>query len=111
MLKELKNNYIINFMPARKGQVCNPNGRPKGSVNKSTLEFKQAVNNLIAFATPQMVAWLSEIEDPSKRLEHIYKFAQFGYPLLSRTTYEGDDKKPLVNKVTIEVIKSEASSS
>lgn len=70
-------------MPAPKGNKF-ATGRPKGKQNAITIEFKEAVNNLIDFATPQMVDWLAEIEDPSKRLDHIYKFAQFGYPLLSR---------------------------
>lgn len=61
-------------------------GRPKGSQSRTTVEFKEAVNNLISFATPQMVKWLEIVaaEDPNKALDHIYKFAQFGYPLLAR---------------------------
>jgi hypothetical protein len=65
----------------------NPAGRHKGKPNRVTVEFKEAVNNLISFATPQMVDWLTVVaaEDPNKALEHVYKFAQFGYPLLART--------------------------
>lgn len=61
-------------------------GRTAGTPNKVTVEFKDAVNKLIDFATPQMVDWLTIIakEDPNKALDHVYKFAQFGYPLLSR---------------------------
>lgn len=73
-------------MAAKKGQVMNPRGRGN-TPNRTTLEFKEAVNNLINFATPQMVAWLEHIaaEDPDKALDHVYKFAQFGYPLLARS--------------------------
>lgn len=61
-------------------------GRTAGTPNKVTVEFKDAVNKLIDFATPQMVDWLTLIaaEDPNKALDHVYKFAQFGFPLLSR---------------------------
>ena len=61
-------------------------GRKKGIPNKATIEFKEAVNNLISFATPKMVNWLESVaeDDPAKALDHVYKFAQFGYPLLSR---------------------------
>lgn len=80
---------------AKKGEVRNPNGRGN-SPNKVTMEFKEAVNNLINFATPQMVDWLTLVaaEDPNKALDHVYKFAQFGYPLLQRTALtnsEGGD--------------------
>lgn len=70
----------------KKGQTNNPSGKPKGIQNKTTVEFKEAVNNLISYATPQMVDWLTMIaaDDPNKALDHVYKFAQFGYPLLSR---------------------------
>lgn len=64
-----------------------PAGRPKGVPNKSTTEFKQAVNDLISHATPHMIEWLGEIaaKDPDKAMDVVYKFAQFGYPLLART--------------------------
>lgn len=73
-------------MAAKKGQIMNPKGRGN-SPNKITVEFKEAVNNLINFSTPQMVDWLTLVaaEDPNKALDHVYKFAQFGYPLLART--------------------------
>lgn len=81
-------------------------GRPKGKPNAATLEFKVAVSDLLKYAAPQIVAWLEEIEDPSKRLEHVYKFAQFGFPLLARTDVQNLDKdgKPADNTVTVRVI-------
>lgn len=84
-------------MAQPKGKSGNPNGRPKGTQNRATLEFKEAVNNLINFATPQMVDWLEQIaqESPDKALDHVYKFAQFGYPLLARTELTGDKKNPV----------------
>lgn len=69
-------------------------GRVVGSKNHATSEFKDAVNKLLSYSTPKMVNWLDSIAqtDPSKALEHVYKFAQFGYPLLSRTEmkHEGE---------------------
>ena len=74
----------------------NPAGKPKGTQNRTTVEFKSAVKHLIDFATPQMVGWLEKIaqESPEKALEMVYKFAQFGYPLLARSEikHEGDQK-------------------
>lgn len=83
-------------MAAKKGQVMNPKGRGN-SPNKATVEFKEAVKNLINYATPQMVDWLSLVaaEDPNKALDHVYKFAQFGYPLLARSEHTGKNGDPL----------------
>jgi len=82
-------------------------GRASGTQNKATIEFKEAVNNLISFATPQMVEWLGTVasEDPNKALDHVFKFAQFGYPLLARTTLAGDENAPPVKThLTIEFV-------
>lgn len=61
-------------------------GRQKGSQNKVTIEFKQALNNLMDMATPKMVEWLTKVadDDPDKALRHVYNFAQFSHPLLAK---------------------------
>lgn len=77
----------------------NPNGRPKGKPNKRTAEFKEAINNLLQYAAPQMVEWLSQIEDPSKRLDTIGKLAEFAYPKLARTELASDKDNPITINV------------
>lgn len=74
------------------GQTNNKAGRPPGTLNKTTIEFKQAINNLIEYATPEMTQWLKCVafSDPYKALEMVYKFAQFGYPLLARTEVKAE---------------------
>lgn len=76
-------------------------GRKKGIPNKATVEFKEAVNNLIEYATPQMIGWLGQIaeSDPNKALDHVFKFAQFGYPLLSRTALTNPEGNTLEVKI------------
>ena len=78
-------------MASWNGKSNNPKGKPKGTLNRATIDFKLGVNKLIEYATPQMTEWLMDIPDPAKRLEMIYKFAQFGYPLLARTEMVGKD--------------------
>jgi hypothetical protein len=68
-----------------KGKTNNPNGRPAGSQNKATLEFKEALNKLMVHAAPELVTWLGEIDDPFKRFEVLSKFAEYIHPKLGRT--------------------------
>lgn len=61
-------------------------GRPKGTLNGETRQFKVALNNLLDHATPKMIGWLDEVAetDPGKALGHIANFAEYLYPKLSR---------------------------
>lgn len=77
-------------------------GRPKGSSNKSTIEFKEAVTNLLNHAAPQMVKWLDMVaaEDPNKALDHVGKLAEFVQAKLSRSDSTVEHK----GGITIEVV-------
>lgn len=92
-------------MPA-KGTTNNPNGRPKGIPNRTTTDFKQAVNKLIEYATPNMVAWLETVahDDPAKALDLVHRLAEFAHPKLARTELTGKDGGVLetVSKIIIE---------
>lgn len=88
-----------------------PGGRPKGVPNKSTTQFKIALNNLFEMAAPQMIEWLDEIKDPQVRFDVLSKFAQYIYPKLASTTVSGDEENPLVNKIVIEHVSSQNSGS
>lgn len=83
-------------MAAPKGNKFSP-GRPKGSIDKVRLEFKQALNELLEMAAPQMVGWLSRIaeNDPYKAMDMTAKLAEYVHPKLQRTTHEGDAEKPI----------------
>ena len=88
MDKETKN---IHKRPGRNGNPA-PGGRPKGVPNKTTTEFKSALNNLLEHAAPQMVEWLGEIKDPEKRFDVLSKFAEYIYPKLARSEVQPLDK-------------------
>lgn len=68
-------------------------GRPAGTPNKATLEFKGAVNNLINHATPNMVEWLDKIAgtSPEKAFDIISKLAEYAHPKLARTEIRNPD--------------------
>jgi len=80
-------------------------GRPKGTLNKQTVKFKEGVNKLLEVATPKMVEWLQEVadKDPAKALDLVYKFAQFGFPVLSRQTIDGSGARPVVVMQSVRV--------
>lgn len=91
------------------GKIVGPGpGRPKGVPNKVTLDFKQAVVNLLEFAAPQMVDWLGQVsrEDPSKALDLINKLADYAFPKLGRTEHTGPNGGPVaVSNVTAQVLR------
>ena len=72
------------FQPGKSG---NPAGKPKGAVNKTTTEFKQALNMLLEHAAPKMIEWLDRIavDDPNRALDHVGRLAEYVYPKLQRT--------------------------
>jgi hypothetical protein len=67
-------------------------GRPKGVPNKATTQFKEGLNNLFEYATPQMVTWLEQIDSPERRFDILAKFADYLYPKLARTEIQPLDQ-------------------
>ena len=77
----------------QKGVERPPNsGRAKGTVNKSTKEFKEALNHFIQHSQDDLLKWLGEIEAPEKRIDCFVKIAEFVYPRLNRVNLVSDDK-------------------
>jgi len=85
----------------------NPKGRTPGIPNKSTIEFKEALTNLLNMAAPNMIDWLQQTadKDPSKALMLIGNLVEYAHPKLARHAHEGGDPtKPIQNKLTVEFI-------
>lgn len=83
-------------------------GRIKGTPNKATQQFKEALNELLEHAAPHMVHWLDSVaqEDPGKALDTVHKYIEFVYPKLAREERQNLDKngKPTDNKVLVEFV-------
>lgn len=90
-------------MGLRKGQTNNPDGRPKGSLNKATSKTREAFNKLIEDNLDNMSIWLAEVaaEDPKAALDVIAKLSEYIVPKLARTetTLETKDKKVFEVKI------------
>jgi hypothetical protein len=81
-----------------------PNQGKRGPA-KATLEFKEAINNLLQFAAPEMVGWLTRVADgipeydikpnPEKALDLTAKLAEYAAPKLARTEHAGDGGGPI----------------
>lgn len=87
------------------GQSGNPKGRPKGSENKATREFRDTVRNLLESNAENVGRWLTLVAegdgsdngkaDPAKALDLLAKLAEFAAPKLNRTEVAGDPDAPL----------------
>lgn len=87
-------------------------GRPKGIPNKATIEFKQAVTDLLTLAAPDFQEWLVRVAatDPGKALDLCGKLAEYAYPKLNRTEHQSLDKngKPADATTTVILAPEEA---
>jgi hypothetical protein len=81
-------------MPAPKGRP-RPigSGKKKGTPNKTTREFKEALNHFIESSQEELLTWLNKIEHPEKRIDCFVKIAEFVYPKLARTDITSKDEK------------------
>lgn len=94
-------------------QPRNKGGRPKGSLNKATREFRETVQSLLDAQGPhiprylQMVAEGDESKglrpDPGKALDLLAKLAEFAAPKLGRVEHVGDPENPLRTVTRIEL--------
>ena len=89
-----------------KGSSGNPNGRPKGSANKTTNKIREAFTKLVEDNLENMTKWLTEVadENPEKALDILNKMAEYTTPKLARVEnkIETDEE---INEVKIEIVK------
>ena len=79
-------------------------GRPKGSPNKITQEFRDTVKQLLDDNADNVAIWLSQVAtgtedakaDPKGALDILSRLAEFAAPKLARTEVVGDRENPLI---------------
>ena len=79
-------------------------GRPKGSQNRVTTEFRDTVKNLLENNSKNVEVWLKRVADgdgdqlkpdPKGALDLLTKLAEYATPKLSRAELTGDKKAPI----------------
>lgn len=66
-------------MPFKKGESGNPKGRPKGALNRSSLEIKEKMNQLLYRSIDDISSRFEEMS-LDQMLEFVYKMAQYSIP-------------------------------
>lgn len=95
-----------------KGHTNNPTGRPPGTPNKITIEFRETVRRLLEDNSENVGKWLAAVAegegdakpDPGKALDLMVKLAEFAAPKLSRQEVSGVDGAPLQIQQTRRII-------
>ena len=103
-----------NNSPKQKGKTNNPNGRPKGTPNKVTTEFRETVRNLLESNSENVGRWLTLVAegdgsdtgrtDPAKALDLLAKLAEYAAPKLGRVEHVGDGGGPVQSVQRIELV-------
>lgn len=91
-------------------------GRPKGAINKTTIEFRETIQKLLDKNTDNVSIWLEDVAngdvtqdrkpDPYRALDMLAKLAEYAAPKLSRTEMTGAGGGPVqVSGITINLKK------
>ena len=69
-----------------KGQFAEGNtGRPKGSLNKNSIEVRQLISEFLTSAIPKIIEDFNESKSPRERRQLVTDFLQYLLPKLSNT--------------------------
>lgn len=74
-------------MPFKRGESGNPNGRPKGSLNKTTYELRSLISDFLNSNFDQVTKDFDLLQ-PKDRLKYYCELLNFGLPRLQTSTIE-----------------------
>lgn len=82
----------------KKGVAANPHGRPPGTPNKVTTDFRLSVKNLLDDCGPQLFEWVQRVaeKNPQRAVDCLAALAEYATPKLSRVTHTGDPDAPIL---------------
>lgn len=86
------------------GQSGNPNGRPKGTPNKTTKHIREAYQKLTEDNLENMTLWLTRVaeENPERAMDLMLKLSEYIIPKLNRTEVTGQDGQDLFKNIKFE---------
>ena len=94
----------------KKGQSGNPNGRPKGSVNRSTEQMKLTIARAVNDQLSELKRDLDAIrkEDPAKAMALSIKLMDYVLPRLKAMDVKLDaEVKQTIEEIKVEIIEKE----
>ena len=89
-------------MPFKPGESGNPAGKPKGSVNKTTKEIREAYQKLTENNLENMSAWLALVaaDNPEKAMDLMIRLSEYVIPKLARQEVVGNDGTDLFKGIS-----------
>lgn len=97
-------------MAAPKGNNNNPNGRPKGTPNKTTAAVREVIARFADEMAPSFCQWIKETAaagNPEKAADLYLKALEYHIPKLQRSTIEGPDGGPVQVSATVTFVRPE----
>ena len=91
-------------MPFKSGDDPNINraGKPKGTLNKTTKEIREAYQKLTENNLDNMSVWLADVaaENPEKALDIMIRLSEYVIPKLARQEVVGNDGADLFKGIS-----------
>ena len=91
-------------MPFKSGDDQNINraGKPKGTLNKTTKEIREAYQKLTENNLDNMSVWLADVaaENPEKALDIMIRLSEYVIPKLARQEVVGNDGSDLFKNIS-----------
>lgn len=87
-------------------------GRPKGTPNRATVEFRETIKALLEQNADNVSVWLEQVATgshgkdpaPEKALDLLAKLAEFAAPKLSRSEVVGDANAPMAHRIEFAIV-------